>query len=87
VNQFDQTSYQTLLAVQATYNSLAASYKANPTALSGLRAPLDQVAQDYNLAYLAWEAYHSAATTANQTALTTALTKVQTDISAVTVTK
>lgn len=86
VNQFDQTSYQTLLAVQAVYNSLAASYKANPTQLSALKAPLDQAATDYNIAEIAWKAYHAAATTANQTVLTAALTKVQTDISTIKVT-
>ena len=83
VNQFDQTSYQTLLAVQAAYNSLAISYNANKTGLAALKAPLDQVATDYNLAEIAWQTYHAAATASNQAALTTALTKVQTDISAI----
>ena len=85
VNQFDQTSYQTLLAIQATLNSLNASYKANPTGLAALKGPLDQAATDYNLAYLAWETYHSAATAANQAALTASLTKVQTDAASIAV--
>jgi hypothetical protein len=87
LNSFDQTSYQTLMAVQAAYNSLLGSYKANPTGLANLKAPLDQIAQDYNLAELAWQTYHAAATAANQTAVTSALTKVQTDLASVKVTQ
>lgn len=86
LNTFDQTSYQTLLAVQAAYNNLLASYKANPTGLAALKAPLDQIATDYNLAELTWQTYHAAATAANQAAVTAALTKVQTDLAAVKVT-
>lgn len=83
LNTFDQDSYKTLLAVQASYNSALGSYKANPTGLSALKAPLDQVATDLNLAELAWQTYHAAATAANQAALTTSLTKVQTDLASI----
>lgn len=81
VNQFDQDSYKALLAVQASLNSLNASYKANPTALASIRPALDQAAVDYNAAIVLWNAYHAAATAANYTSLNTALTKVQLDVS------
>ena len=81
LNQFDQTSYQTLLAVQATLNSLEASYKANPTQLATLKPLLDQASTDYNIAELAWQTYHAAATAANQQAVTNAIAKVNSDVS------
>jgi hypothetical protein len=84
VNSFDQTSYQTLLAVQAAYNSLLTSYKANPTGLANMKAPLDQIATDYNIAESAWQVYHKSATAANQATLNASLTKVQADVAAVT---
>jgi 3-oxoacyl-(acyl-carrier-protein) synthase len=86
LNQFDQTSYQTLLAVQATIHSLQDSYNANPTGLESIKAPLNQATADYNLADIAWQTYHASATAANQTAVTSALTKVQTDVSSIKVT-
>jgi len=84
VNQFDQTSYATLMSVQAALKSLNASYAANPTGLAALKTVLDQAAADYNLAELAWQTYHVAATTANQTAVTSAITKVQGDLTSAT---
>ena len=86
VNQFDADSYKTLMVIQASYNSLLSSYKANPTGLTNLKAPLDQIAQDYNLAESAWQAYHATAvaTTPPSPAVTAALNKVQSDISKVT---
>lgn len=82
VNQFDQDSYKTLVAVQATIESLNNSYKSNPS-LASLKPVLDQAATDYNLAELAWQAYHGAATAANQAAVTAALSKVQADLASV----
>lgn len=83
LNQFDQTSYQTLLAVQATIHSLQDSYNANPTGLASIKAPLNQATGDFNLADIAWQTYHAAASAANQTAVTSALNKVQTDVSSI----
>ena len=83
LNAFDQTSYQTLIAVQATITSLNNSYKANPAGLASLKPILDQAAADYNLAELTWQTYHSAATAANQAAVTASLTKVQSDLASV----
>jgi hypothetical protein len=80
VNQFDQTSYATLISVQAALNSLNTSYKANPAGLASLKPILDQAAADYNLAELAWQTYHQAATAANQAAVTSAITKTQSDL-------
>lgn len=83
VNQFDQDSYKTLVAVQASINSLNQSYRANPTGLASLKPILDQAATDYNLAELTWQTYHTAATLANQQAVTAALNKVQADLASV----
>lgn len=88
VNSFDQTSYAALLTAQASYNSLLASYTANPTALSALKAPLDAAATAINGAEAAWKVYHAAAvagnvTTAQQTSVTTALSAAQTAIAGV----
>src|SRR5580698_5535183 len=84
LNQFDQDSYKALLALQASLKSLNASYAANPAQLASLKPALDQAATDYNIAELAWQTYHAAATAANQTAVTNALNQVQTDIAKVT---
>ena len=65
INQFDQTSYATLMTAQASYNSLLASYKANPTVLASLKAPLDAAASSINLAEQAWQIYHAAAASAS----------------------
>lgn len=83
LNQFDQDTFISLRAIYATIYSLNSSYAANPTGLSALKGPLDQAAQDYNIAYLAWETYHGAATSANQAAATSALAKVQLDASTI----
>ena len=86
LNQFDQTSYASLLTAQASYNSLLASYKANPTVLAPLKAPLDAAARAINLADTAWQAYHAAgaaATSTQQAAVTTALAAAQTSLAAV----
>ncbi len=78
VNSFDQTAYQTLMTVQATLNSLSSSITNDPK-LAGLKAPLNQAIGDYDLALVAWQTYHAAATTANQAAVAAAVTKVQAD--------
>jgi len=81
LNSFDQTSYTALMAAQASLNSLDTSYEENPTALASLKPILDQASTDYNIAELAWQTYHAAATTANQAAVTNALNNVQSDLS------
>jgi hypothetical protein len=86
LNQFDQTSYATLLTAQASYNSLLASYKANPSTLASLKAPLDAAATAINLAEMAWQAYHAAgasATSTQQAAVTTSLAAAQTALAGV----
>ena len=67
VNSFDQTSYTTLMTAQASYNSLLASYKANPTVLADLKSPLDAAATAINLAEQAWKIYHAAAASSTTT--------------------
>jgi hypothetical protein len=85
VNQFDQDSYAALMAAQASLNSLKASYTSDPGGLAALKAPLNQAIADYDIAEIAYQTYHAAAltgssTTAQQTAVTTALTNVQSDL-------
>lgn len=87
LNSFDQTSYQTLMAVQATLNSLNASYKSNPTGLASIKSALDQATSDYNIAELTWQTYHAAATPENEQAVTTAIAKVNSDVSSIKVAK
>lgn len=84
-NAFDQDSYKTLMVVQASYNNLLASYRANPTGLANLKAPLDQIAMDYNFAESTWQAYHAqaTATTPPSPVVTAALAKAQRDLNKV----
>lgn len=79
LNSFDQTSYTALMTAQASLNSLKASVQGN-SSLSSLTVPLNQAIADYDIAQTAWELYHASATTANEAVVTTALTKVQTDV-------
>jgi len=69
------------MATQAVIQSLKASIAAN-TSLSILKTPLNQAISDYNVAESAWQVYHATATAANQAAVTAAITKVQSDVSA-----
>lgn len=85
VNQFDQDSYATLMAAQASLNSLKQSVAQDPANLASLKPILNQAISDYNIAEAAWQVYHAAAqagsaTTAQQTAVTTSLTAVQSDL-------
>lgn len=79
LNQFDQASFQALMAVQATLNSLKTSIEAN-TALAYLKPTINQAITDYNTAQLAYSIYHGAASADNQQILITAIQKVQADV-------
>lgn len=80
-NKVDQSLYQSLMAAQASLNLLKTQIAANPA----LKAPVNQAILDYNLAEVAWQTYHSALAanpSASPVAAQTALSKVQTDLSA-----
>lgn len=79
LNQFDQDSYSSLMAAQAALNSLTTSV-ATDSNLAILKPTLNQAITDYDVAELAWQTYHAAATAANQTAVTNALNTVNADV-------
>jgi hypothetical protein len=79
LNSFDQTSYQTLVTAQASLNDFKASVTKDPN-LATLKPALNQAVQDYDIAEVAWQTYHAAASAVNQAAVTAALDKVQGDV-------
>lgn len=78
VNDFDGTTYRSLIALQASLNSLKASIQGNTANLGSLKPALNKAISDYNLAQAAWKIYHT--TQSNQQDVTDSLTKAQTDI-------
>lgn len=78
VNDFDGTTYRSLITLQASLNSLKGSIQADPTNLSSLKPALNQAISDYNLAQAAWKVYHT--TQANQQDVTDSLNKAQSDV-------
>ena len=81
-NQTDQLLYQSLMAVQASINSL----KTQVTANLSLKVPLNQAIQDYDIAEVAYQTYHAALATNPTTSpasVQSAISKVQTDLSSV----
>jgi hypothetical protein len=85
-NSTDQTIYQSLMAVQASLNSLKATLT-NPLTtqqtISTLKPYINQAITDYDIAEVAWQTYHAALATnpsASPAAAQTAISKVQTDL-------
>lgn len=78
VNDFDGTSYQTLMTAQATLNSL----KASAAGLPNIIPVLDKAIASYNVAETAWQAYHAAATVQNQSAVTSSLASLNASLTA-----
>lgn len=86
VSTFDGQSFLALEAVSASLNSLKSSVQTDPN-LIALKPALNQAITDYDAAEVLWQTYHAAAvvnaaTAAQQTTLQTAITKVQTDVTA-----
>jgi hypothetical protein len=77
LNSFDADSYQTLMTAQATLNSLKSTAATTPS----LKPILNQAISSYDVAETAWQAYHAAASTATQAALTTSLSDLNTKVS------
>ena len=81
-NQTDQLLYQSMMAVQASINSLKTQVTANPS----LKAPLNQAIQDYDIAEVAYQTYHAALAsnpTTSPAPVQSAISKVQTDLNSV----
>ena len=85
-NAFDQTTYQALMTVQASLLNLQATLLNPATSaqtVSVLKPYFNQATTDYDIAVVAWKAYHTAAASnpsASTAQVQSALTKVQTDI-------
>ena len=81
-NQTDQLLYQSLMAAQASLNSLKTAVAKNPQ----LKGPLNQAILDYNIAEVAYQTYHASLATnpqASPAQVQAAINKVQTDIQGV----
>jgi hypothetical protein len=76
--RLDGTSYQTLMTAQATLNSL----KASAAGLPSIKPVLNQAISAYDIAETSWQAYHAAATTANQAAVTRSLANLNGSLTA-----
>ncbi len=85
-NSTDQTLYQSLMAVQASLNSLKATLanpQTTPQTVTLLKPYVNQAILDYDIAEVAWQTYHAALATnasASPKAAQAAIAKVQTDL-------
>ena len=83
-NQFDSSSYDTLIVAHSVIETTKADLAANkfpPQNVGNVKTALNNLIQTYNVADTAYQSYHSAAvagtaTTAQQASLTTALANV-----------
>ena len=78
LNQFDLTSYESLMGAQAVVNSVKADIAQLPPAA---KPALNKAIASYNAAEAAWQAYHAGASN-NQAALNAAITQVVADVAA-----
>lgn len=81
-NRTDQLLYQSLMAAQATIDSLKKSVDANPQ----IKPALNQAILDYNVAEVAYQTYHASLLTnpqASPAPVQAAVAKVQTDLTGV----
>jgi hypothetical protein len=76
LNQFDATSYTSLMGAQAVLNSVKADMSKLPPSA---KPALNKAIASYNTAEAAWQAYH-ASKTGDQAALTSAITQAVTDV-------
>lgn len=80
LNQFDATSYTSLMGAQAVLNSVKADFKAGKLPQDAKPA-LNKAIASYNTAEAAWQAFHASKSN-DQAALTTAITQAVTDVAA-----
>ena len=78
LNQFDATSYESLMGAQAVLNSVKADLSKLPPAA---KPALNKAIASYNTAEAAWQAYHAGKSN-DQAALTTALSQAVADVAA-----
>lgn len=82
-NSTDQLLYQSLMAAQATINTLKSEIAANPS----LKAPVNRAIKAYDVAEVAWHSYHSAVGTnpqASPAAAQRAVAQLQSSLAAAT---
>jgi len=76
LNQFDATTYTTLMGAQAVLNSIKADKDKLPVSALPM---LKKAAMSYNAAEATWQAYHAGKMN-DQAALTAAITQATTDV-------
>jgi len=76
LNQFDATSYTSLMGAQAVLNSVKADASKLPP---DAKPALNKAIESYNVAEAAWQAYH-AGKTGDQATLTQAISQAVTDV-------
>jgi len=76
LNQFDATSYTSLMGAQAVLNSVKADINKLPPAA---KPALNKAIASYNVAEAAWQAFH-AGTSHDQAALTAAIAQASGDV-------
>jgi hypothetical protein len=78
LNQFDATSYESLMGAQAVLNSVKADLSKLPP---DAKPALNKAIASYNVAEAAWQAFHAGKSNA-QAALTAALSQAVADVAA-----
>ena len=78
LNQFDLTSYESLMGAQAVINSVKADIAKLPPEA---KPALNKAIASYNLAEAAWQSYHAGATN-NQAQLSAAINQAVSDVAA-----
>jgi hypothetical protein len=76
LNQFDATSYTSLMGAQAVLNSVKSDINKLPPAA---KPALNKAIASYNVAEAAWQAYHAGKTN-DQAALTSAISQAVGDV-------
>ena len=80
INTFDAYAYRVLFDAQAAINSFKGSVSATN---ASVKPVLNQAIADYDIAESAYQVWHAAGGTGDTTAVTQAIAKVQSDISAI----
>lgn len=78
LNQFDATSYESLMGAQAVLNSAKADVSKLPV---GAKPILNKAIASYNVAEAAWQAYHAGSNN-DQAALQKAIAQATADVAA-----
>jgi len=76
LNQFDLTSYESLMGAQAVIESVKTDIANLPPSAKG---PLNRAIESYNIAESAWQSYHSGVSK-DQVGLTAAIAQLTTNV-------